>query len=175
MERDKNMPEQQLTVTDWMDWLGIHQLEDREEVGVLRFIFLWMKYNNWYAQKYNLRDSQGAVRLSQDILASQIYEKYFKESFLEAFQRIETASSNPREGLYKGNGRREEIIAPFTVGSACLCKFLQLIYKIRCNFFHGEKVPSTIDVKLICWASESLCKLLEKLEEENIVNLNEVE
>ncbi|MBQ8750599.1 MAG: hypothetical protein IJZ30_03055 [Alphaproteobacteria bacterium] len=58
---------------------------------------------------------------------------------------------------------------PYNVDAYCLRNFLEVVYQIRCNFFHGSKIPDSINIKLICWAYDCLDKLMKKLEDKNII------
>ena len=134
-----------------------------------------MKYNEWYS-KYRLGDLEGAMKLSDDVRARDLYEQ-MKDEFLSSgynvttgFKNIPIENNNPlhREGLYKNNGK---LLCAYNDDVNCLCKYLKVVYKIRCNFFHGNKLPAETNVLLIVWAYETLNIFLHRLIQENIIDL----
>lgn len=163
-----------LHTEDWLSYLNISDISDKN-IKVIKFIFLWMKYNEWYS-KFELRDSEGATKLSDDAEARNLYEQ-MKDEFLSGGCNVTTGFKNiplengnrtHREGLYKNNGK---LLCAYNDGVNCLCKYLKVVYKIRCNFFHGDKLPSDTNVSLIIWAYETLDMLLQKLIRENVIDL----
>lgn len=163
-----------LRTEDWLSYLNISDISDKN-IKAIKFIFLWMKYNEWYS-KFGLGDSEGAMKLSDDKNARDLYEQIKNEflnggrSITTGFKKIplENNSTISREGLYKKNGR---LMCAYNDEVNCLCKYLKVVYKIRCNFFHGEKIPSNTNVSLIIWAYETLDMLLQKLVKENVIDL----
>ena len=163
-----------LHTEDWLFYLNISDISDKN-IKVIKFMFLWMKYNEWYS-KFGLRDSEGAAKLSDDAKARDLY-KQMKDEFLNGGRSITTGFKNiplengnltHREGLYKNNGK---LLCAYNDDVNCLCKYLKVVYKIRCNFFHGDKLPSDTNVSLIIWAYETLDMLLQKLIRENVIDL----
>lgn len=159
---------------DWLSYLHISNISDKN-IKVIKFMFLWMKYNEWYS-KFGLGDSEGATKLSDDKNARNLYEQV-KNEFLNGGSHItkgfiniplESTNSISRKGLYKDNGK---ILCAYNDKVNCLCKYLKVVYKIRCNFFHGDKLPSDTNVSLIIWAYETLDMLLQKLIRENVIDL----
>ena len=77
-------------------------------------------------------------------------------------------SNETRKGLYKNNNN---LLCAYNEEVNCLCKYLKVVYKIRCNFFHGSKYPSETNVLLIVWAYETLKMFLQKLIDEGLIDL----
>ncbi len=163
-----------LHTENWLFYLNISDISDKN-IKVIKFMFLWMKYNEWYS-KFGLRDSEGATKLSDDAKARDLYEQ-MKDEFLNGGRSITTGfkniplennSNTSRKGLYKKDGK---LLCAYNDEVNCLCKYLKVVYKIRCNFFHGDKLPSSTNVSLIIWAYETLDMLLQKLIREKIINL----
>ena len=163
------MPEA-ISVKNWVDWLEKLDLLEEDRQEIIKFVFLWMKYNGWYNNTFKkLRDRQGAIKLSDFLDAGICYEQ-FRQPFVNGFSKIQVknytndgqAADEIRRGIYKPNGHTIE--EPFSEGADCLCHFLKAVYKIRCNFFHGQKEkPDEINVKLIRWAYKSLSELFNAL------------
>lgn len=127
-----------LRIDDWLSHLNLSGC-DEKNIKVIKFIFLWMKYNEWYS-KLGLGDSDGAQKLSDDEKVRNVYEQ-MKNEFLYGGERItngflniplENNISIPRKGLYKNN---DNLLCAYNEEVNCLCKYLKVVYKIRCNFF----------------------------------------
>lgn len=154
-----------LSLTDWKYYLNInekyHKEPDKEKIVL--FVFLWMKYNDFYNQKNPTmyKDPKKAIKLAEDVNVQNKYEE-LKENFVRRFREIEyldrsTGLKMPRLHLVSQNGPD----VAYNSHNNSLKDFLTVVYKIRCNFFHGEKEPNQIDIKLIGWAYDCLNELLE--------------
>ena len=166
-----------LSVTDWIEYLNISNLNNDKQ-KIIKFIFLWMKYNDWY-QKFNLRDREGALKLSDFIKATQKYrdikniilhgeQNSVSPRITKGFLNIPKVNGEiNRQGLYDDSGNK---IVAYNDDIHCLCKYLQVIYKIRCNFFHGAKSPDETNIALISWAYESLYLLLSEIQDQDDFN-----
>lgn len=160
----------------WIDYLNISSLDSRQQ-KIIKFIFLWMQYNDWYSSTYHLSDSEGSQKISENFGARDIYET-LKEEILNGGQDVSKGflripvkhdSQIPREGIYKDNG---QLLCAYNRDVNCFCKYLKAVYKIRCNFFHGNKYPEEADIDLIIWAYESLNLLLAKLKQQRIIRIS---
>lgn len=157
-----------LTVADWLFWLRKDTLP-QDQQDVLHFMFTWMKYNNWYSKKYKLNDTQGAIALSKNRIAQEVY-KFLRNDFVHSFKIIPHRSVQGNSlGLYSDD--EEKIIASFNSNKNNLYYYLKVVYKIRCNFFHGSKVPSVNNIKLIIWAGQTLDKLLIELKRNGVIDI----
>ncbi len=165
-----------LRIDDWLSHLNLSDCNEKN-VKVIKFIFLWMKYNEWYS-KFGLGDSEGAQKLSDDKKVRDVYEQ-MKNKFLNGGDNItkgfaqipletNSNSNETRKGLYKNNNN---LLCAYNEEVNCLCKYLKVVYKIRCNFFHGSKYPSETNVLLIVWAYETLKMFLQKLIDEGLIDL----
>lgn len=138
---------------------------DTEKRKVIEFVFLWQEYNFRYQMGYkdNLHDRQRALKLKNNQKAKLKY-KELKDEFIDTFSRIDSLvpDNNPRTKLfidYTSQCAKEY----HRNGKDSLEDFLDVVYQIRCNFLHGEKLrreDEPIDVKLIGWAKDCLEKLL---------------
>lgn len=141
---------------------------DKEKRKVIEFVFLWQEYNFRYQMEYedNLHDRQRALALKDNPVAQNKYSE-LKDKFMNTFACIESLvpDNNPRTKLfidYTSQHAKEY----HHNGKDSLENFLNVIYQIRCNFLHGEKLrreDEPIDVKLIGWAKDCLEKLLNEI------------
>ena len=79
-----------------------------------------------------------------------------KENFLGKFKQIEGADT-PRTWI-KDIKSNKKIY--YKENKSSLKDFLIIIYKIRCNIFHGDKPPMDSNIKIIAWAYDCLNELL---------------
>ncbi|MBR1916120.1 MAG: hypothetical protein IJ830_06780 [Alphaproteobacteria bacterium] len=147
-------------------WLKYLEAEgDDEKSKVIKFIILWMAYNQWYNETYPKinGDKNRALQLSQDCKASTAY-KDLKTKFLNSFKYISSVDceDGQRDRLWKDSEKENEIL--FNDQNCDLKQFLTLTYQIRCNFFHGSKEYDEANKKLIAWAYDSLHLLFKTLQ-----------
>ncbi len=141
---------------------------DAEKRKVIEFVFLWQEYNFRYQMGYedNLHDRERALELKDNQEAQTKYAE-LKNEFIDTFSNIDS--------LVSDNKPRTKLFIDYTSqhakeyhrnGKDSLEDFLDVVYQIRCNFLHGEKLrreDEPIDVKLICWAKDCLEKLLNEI------------
>ncbi len=157
---------EKLTVADWTFWMR-GDLLPQEQQEVLHFMFTWMQYNSWYSKTYHMKDVLGSVQLSKNKAAQKVYNA-LKNGFVQSFKMIPYKDEQgSRLGLYG----KEKIIARFNSNKNNLYYYLKVVYKIRCNFFHGSKVPSVNNIKLIIWAGQTLDKLLIELKRNGVIDI----
>ena len=131
---------------NWIDYLDIENKYNNQEIKkkCLLFIFLWLRYNEYYNSKIsrNIGDFQKALQLSECEICKDKYNE-FKEQFLTSFKQIDGADS-PRTWILD------------------IKDLLTVIYKIRCNIFHGDKPPNETNIKIIAWAYDCFNQLLNE-------------
>lgn len=140
---------------------------------VLYFVFLWQEYNFYYNRrnennnnKNGRNDFVNATSLKDDMRAQQAYARKRKK-FVTNFSQIPSLviKNNPRTKLYT-NIDSTRYVEYQEYEKDSLEHFLTVVYKIRCNFMHGEKLRNEdepIDVRLIGWAYDSLSELLSDI------------
>lgn len=142
---------------------NIHIVED-EYSKVVEFIFLWQEYNYYYHHEFpDIGDCRAALNLYKKQVALEYYET-IKDECINAFMRIRSRdkNNNPRTYLCK-DSRFQRKVEYNVNGHDTLRDFLSVVYQIRNNFLHGEKLwneNKEIDIKLISWAKDYLEKLL---------------
>lgn len=137
---------------------------------VIAFVFLWQEYNYKYNTIKNVKtggDKIRALKLKDDNTAQQVYLT-LKENFITSFSIIRSRvkkNNKPRTKLYI-NTKNTKFVEYNINGKDSLEDFLLIIYIIRCNFMHGEKLRKEnepIDVELIGWAYDCLDELLREI------------
>lgn len=154
----------------WINYLQIDSKYENEndKKEIIQFVFLWMKYNEYYNDKYGNSSSKwtrgrlmGDKEKALEICTkNSVVSKYanLKDNFISTFNQIafDDGTIN-RQYLIS----RDETQTPYNQNNCSLEAFLKVVYKIRCNFFHGDKEPIRANIELIGWAYTCLNELLE--------------
>ena len=151
-------------MTDWIEYLDINNKyrNDKNKADIIKFMFMCMQCNEYCNIEYgrDISDAKKIKLLSDNIKLKFIYDDY-KEMFIKSFSELKCDNNQrtyvkdmrypdkPREYKYY-NSRNDN-----------LKNFLNVVYQIRCNLFHGEKEPTSEDITLISWAYDCLSQLLE--------------
>ena len=152
-----------MEMLDWIDYLNINDnyIGNETNKNCIKFIFLWIRYNNYYNKKYtkeiNKKYKEERIR-AKALNCDKVQRKYseFKEEFLNSFKSL---SNQDTLKEYITNLKTKEIIL-FNEHNSDLDDFLDTVYQIRCNLFHGDKLARDYDAKIVSWAYECLNKLL---------------
>lgn len=139
----------------WIEYLEKGQYS--EDSHFLRFAVLWLSLASFLNERYQeeFRESKKLEKFQKEF--AEEYKRLVEED--EIFKKIlnlefPKTSETSREFVENlQTGRIEdrdyfsnENIYDFT-------KFINVIYQIRCNFFHGDKIPfDPEDEKLVLWA-----------------------
>jgi hypothetical protein len=150
-----------MTPLNWLKRNLRHQLSPEVQT-VVEFVFLWQEYNFRYHREYHGTDRQAALALKDNSAAKEYYNQ-IKGECVRDFAEIPSQhdDNNPRIKLSSDSHFQHEV--PYNAEHNSLEDFLKVIYQIRCNFLHGEKLwneGQDIDIQLICWAKDKLEKLL---------------
>lgn len=149
-----------MNIRKWLEFLDADNNEDRSKI--IKFIFIWMKYNQWYNEAYpEIRgDKKKALEINKNKDAIDAYLP-LKENFLNTFKNIPSihCSIGSRDCLWADNALENEVL--FNEQYCDLKQFLTLIYQIRCNFLHGDKELDKTNIKLVIWAHDSLYSFLK--------------
>jgi hypothetical protein len=135
----------------------------KEERNIFsKFVFLWFCFNAWLAYKTNEDTDRGMVTClkRKDPSVSDIvheYDKAFGSSwFKERIQELKRLAP-----IHDPSGRRTPVNISDISNFDEIC---EAIYRIRCNLFHGRKIPSNNrDFKLIKVAGNILGKWVGNL------------
>lgn len=149
-------------------WL--HYLENISSCGktassdiFFRFIILWMSYNSYYSNKFPKKSDRAClILLANDAKTQKIYNTK-KQQILFDFSQLKSEYCFPRtfvKDMRVFSGARDAI---FDKQHNTLLDFLNAVYQVRCNLFHGDKTPySDIDVSLVLWAYDNLLAILRE-------------
>ncbi len=126
-----------------------------------RFISLWISFNAWGCHETGFDvDRKMLDDLKKNPKMEDSYNKAKEsESFLKSLcemvdKKVLTYRSKPKE-VWLDNEKSLD----------CL---LEVIYRIRCNLFHGRKVPfDGNDAKLVKWARMILTPIFDNLRSRN--------
>lgn len=154
--------DEELRVSDWANELHINEYykDDKENRDVILFVFLWMKFNGYYNKNSDCSIELARVlEASKDTKMDSIYKKK-QDEYLDKFKRIPQDGSN-EEDREKVRNFYKNTDEYYNSGKNSLDDFLKVVYTIRCNFFHGNKVPDYNNKKLITWAYNCLQEILE--------------
>jgi len=124
------------------------------------FIITWIYYNSYYNQfKHNKKKNDNKKATNE--LNFHFVNNQFLSDILNEFQSIEgpadVMDNEKRVGVIDmRNGKRVDM------AGSDLKKILLMIYQIRCNLIHGDKMrtPYETDEQLLRWASSSLRMLM---------------
>ena len=149
-------------IDQWLNFLEANN--DNPRSKVIKFIILWMWYNQWYNEKYIklYKDKEKSLELAKDQHAQETYAS-IQDNILRDFRNIPSVhcSTGMRDRLWRDSRLEKEIL--FNEAHCDLKQFLKLIYQIRCNFLHGNKEENDVNIQLITWAYDNLYKFLKKL------------
>ena len=147
-----------------MNWNEFLELDDKyssDEIKkkCIKFVFLWMEYNTFYNKTYDEpkeRDRAKALNIET------INEKYnsVKERYLRTFEQLPCSEGIRTFIKNMQNGRK----IYYDRNENNLEKLLSVVYQIRCNLFHGDKLAQDSNAKIIAWAYDCLYDLLKDTE-----------
>ena len=147
---------QNLSYKRWFE--AIKSFEKSNYKDWFKFAILWFSFNSYYSKEYFrtkgernqiIEFAKDNKALYKSLLTSKqadfknVLEKFTETKFPEKRECVKDMRPNGR-GYVK-----------FDSGHNACEDFFQVLYQIRCNFFHGDKWPDfDQDKKLIQWAFE---------------------
>lgn len=139
----------------WLDFLE-HGLYN-EESPFLRFAILWLSFNAYLNEEYGKKirgDKNKVLEFAKNEQVGNLYKDLLKDpNFNKVFSDFKIIKGY--KGLFIEDmlSRKEDNRKFFDDNYKSIKDYLIVIYQIRCNFFHGDKIPSDPDdKKLIEWA-----------------------
>ena len=149
---------------NWIEYLDIDNkyIDENAQRNILKFIFLWLKINEYCNKKYgsDKSDTKKINKLSDENILKEKYAT-LKDDFLEKFASQEKNGIQRTFVIDMRYPNIESEYKYFTQEHDNLHDFLKIIYQIRCNLFHGEKEPSDENIELVLWAYDCLNELCE--------------
>ncbi|MCP4354829.1 MAG: hypothetical protein GY793_04205 [Proteobacteria bacterium] len=152
---------------EWLDWINdnLETENANDKIVFLRFMCLWMDFNKFYNKKSDERFE--LERIKETCNSPDI--KIDLDSLVNSFKQLKPFKEVEVERCYIYNyyGKREEDkYVEFNDSKKSINDFLRIIYKVRCNLIHGNKMvyenQGLIDVEVVQWAYESLKEFLEE-------------
>lgn len=138
-----------------MDYLNNHFDECKE---YFQFAMVWMSFNSFYSVKY----SDIRFEREQVLAFARENSAHYDELKLSVmsevvndFKKVGWLQGEPGERTCVLNMRKPDIenAAQFNDEQNSCVDFFNVVYQIRCNFFHGEKeLYDPGNKKLIIWA-----------------------
>lgn len=160
---------QHVSYKRWVE--AIKSFEKSDYKDWFKFAMLWFSFNSYYSEKYSHigGEKNQVIKFVKDNKA--LYQSLLSDkqvdfkNVLEKF--TETKSPSQREYVedMRPNNKRS---AKFNYKNNSCEDFFNVLYQIRCNFFHGDKESSSVeDKKLIQWAFKYFWIFWERFLEEN--------
>ena len=123
-----------------------------------RFAMLWFSFNSYYSERY-MHIGRETDKITEFAKDNEHLYKDLKENDKE-FKNVINEFMNTKEDDRKEvkdmrprNARQRNRSAKFNSHQNSCEDFFTVLYQIRCNFFHGGKLPFyEEDKKLIQWA-----------------------
>ena len=151
---------------NWIEYLDIDNNYTGNDIykKCIKFVFLWINYNHFYNKRYTkeisrrYKDEKERAKALDLQEAKDRYER-LKNDFLKKFNKL-PSDEHFRE--YIVNLKTKQRIN-FDKNHFQLEDFLETIYQIRCNLFHGDKLVNDYNVQIIAWAYDCLQELLYEL------------
>lgn len=151
---------------EWLDYLahGIH----KEDTSFLRFAVLWLSFNAYLNEISNTKTIRGdwkkVEEFSKDPKNIEFFNKYMiYEEIAQGFKDTKPQGRDYVEDLKDRKVDRRKNLRLNDDTENKLGKYLSVIYQIRCNFFHGDKIPNDPDDKnLVDWAFNSFHEFWSK-------------
>lgn len=141
---------------DWINYLEIDSkyANDEDKNKVLKFIFLWLKCNDYYNNEYHdiCGDKNKFLEFKENVKIQQKYQQYW-EIFLTEFEAIKP-DRQPK--CYVINMQNNNKVYFYRYDKSKLEDLLKVVYQIRCNLFHGDKEPYSENIKFVSWAYDCL-------------------
>ncbi|MEW5860894.1 MAG: hypothetical protein AB1861_26565 [Cyanobacteriota bacterium] len=150
--------------------LGSGKRIQLDEVPFFRFVAIWIAFNALYASRGSNRegDRNQVRRFAGNPKAIDYHQKLLKEDsdYQEAIEILK------ERGVYDTNLRRQH--HPIN-DITNLTEVAECFYQVRCNLFHGGKIPNDSRDKNLVQASYTIVSKLIKPYISNFDSLGEVE
>ena len=143
----------------WLDFLqyGIY----KEKSSFLRFAILWLSFNAYLNEEYGKKisgDKNKVLEFAKNEQVGNLYRDLLEDpKFNKVLSDFKIIKSH--KGLFIEDmlTRKESDRKFFDDNHRSIRDYLMVIYQIRCNFFHGDKIPYNLeDKKIIEWAYKYL-------------------
>jgi len=146
---------------DWLDFLrhGIYS----EDTPFLKFAILWLSFNAYLNERNSgiERDFDKVENFSNGTSAIIQFEETF--DIKKLINEFKATRSDGREFVENVRTKKTAYRKYFNSENNTFLDYMKVIYQIRCNFFHGDKIPlDNDDKKLVQWAYSSFFEYWSK-------------
>ncbi len=149
---------------NWIEYLDIDNkyIDENAQRNILKFIFLWLKINEYCNKQYG-SDKLDTKKINKLSCENILKEKYLtlKDDFLKKFSDLKKDGISRSFVKDMRHPNNPKFNVKFDSLNYDLKNFLNIVYQIRCNLFHGEKEPSNENIELVLWAYDCLNELCE--------------
>ena len=138
------------------------------------FIKLWITFNGWYKLKYPNKNDKEAINLCKNDSDLFIcYQRSFSyKQFYDYLNKFGfELDKNPLENLTRQRDKKLKLnrledkngeVSFLDNGPGAFKKYLDIIYRVRCNLIHCEKLPSNQRDKLLTECSFKTLSVIMK-------------
>jgi len=152
-------------------WIkAIKNFEKSDYKTWFKFAMLWFSFNAYYSERYSYARGEGEqiTKFAKD--NKNLYGSLLSNTqavFKDVLNEFAKTRSPGREKVRNMRQNSQRSVEFNSKNKSCE-DFFKVLYQIRCNFFHGDKVPfSKEDKKLVQWAFEYFSIFWERFLEEN--------
>jgi hypothetical protein len=159
---------QLLNYKKWME--AIKNFGKSDYKTWFKFAMLWFSFNSYYSDRYSHIRGEGnqLIEFAKD--NKSLYESLLSDeqaNFKNVLDKFAKTKSPSRDGV-KDMRQGSSKYVKFDSKHKSSEDFFKVLYQIRCNFFHGDKLPFfKEDKKLIHWAFKYFKIFWERFLERN--------
>lgn len=136
------------TSREWLSWS-----ERTEEISqeFLQFIILWVSFNAFYSDKYKGGDKEKVKEFAKE--NEGLYEKLKSGPMQKVLIDFKGTEEDERDSVVDARFWKDESKASFFgEEKQSATDFFIVIYQIRCNLLHGDKMPTDSNKRIVEWA-----------------------
>lgn len=151
----------------WMAVIDNFKRSDYE--AWFKFAMLWFSFNGYYSERYShIRGERNQLiefaKDNKNLYESLLSDKQGFKNILDKFAETQ----HPDRTSVRDMRPNSQQSVKFNSNNKSCEDFLNVLYQIRCNFFHGDKLPFyEKDKKLIHWAFKYFKIFWERFLERN--------
>jgi len=159
---------QLLNYKKWMEAIENFKKSDYE--AWFKFVMLWFSFNSYYSERYS--DINGEknqitefAKDNKNLYKSLLADK--QADFKNVLEKFTETKSPSRDRVNDMRPNTNKYVEFKSEHKTCE-DFFNVLYQVRCNFFHGDKWPdSDEDKKLVQWVFKYFGIFWERFLEEN--------
>lgn len=145
-------------------WLGfIRNNYKDDDLIFFKFAILWFSFNCYLNEKYSITGDHKKIRKFSNNKNNSTFFTNLKttnkdfDNWLKKFKDTKNGGRNYVINMDTINSEKGTILVFFDGSNNTCYDYFEVIYQIRCNYLHGEKLPYDKDDRsLVDWAFWSL-------------------